>query len=174
MNELQILLLEDDIDDAELIADTIQQGGLKCTITTARSEIPFRKALEQGTPDIILADYALPRFDGIAAMTLAQQMRPGVPVVIISGVIGEELAVEMLRVGASDYILKNRLDRLVPVIVRCVREHQRNRRMIDDIRGCADELRKISSQLAGGARSVDVAPRLEQIAQRLDGTITLT
>jgi DNA-binding NtrC family response regulator len=149
MEPLRILLLEDDTDDAELIGTTIAQAGIKARIKQVQSEVTFQEALDAGRFDIILADFALPRFDGIAAIQAAARRRPEIPVVIISGVIGEDLAVEMLRVGASDYILKSRLDRLVPVIMRCLRESENTRRILTGVRTATAQMRRSIDVLRG-------------------------
>jgi DNA-binding NtrC family response regulator len=167
--KIKILLLEDEVDDAELIEDTLAQGRVDASITHVRSEPTYREALEKGSFDVILADYALPRFDGIAAIEMAQRLRPAVPVVIISGAIGEELAVEMLRIGASDYILKSRPDRLIPVILRCLRESRHTARLSAVVRDCIGELRTIASDLRSGA-SVDsnaLAGQIDQVAEKI-------
>jgi len=120
MGALRILLLEDEPHDAELIERTIVQGGIGCTVTQVRSELMFLTALEQDTFDLILADYSLPRFDGISALQAAKRRLPKTPVIIISGVIGEDLALATMKIGACNYVLKHELDRLVPVIRRCL------------------------------------------------------
>src|SRR5690349_20525557 len=115
MSGVRILLLEDEHHDAELITETIRAAGIDAEITTARSEIAYREALERQAFDVILADYALPRFDGISAIEMATRLQPPVPIIVLSGAIDEELAMRLLRVGASDYVMKSRLDRLGPV-----------------------------------------------------------
>src|SRR4051812_17652079 len=112
MGRLQILLLEDQDDDAELIEETIARAGVSADVTHVRSEFTFLNALHRRRFDLVLADFSLPRFDGISAVRAARLCQPDVPVIIISGVIGEDLAVETLTIGASDYVLKGRLDRL--------------------------------------------------------------
>jgi CheY-like chemotaxis protein len=118
MAPLQILLLEDHDDDAELIEKTIERAGIPAAVKHVRSEFTFLNALQQQPFDIILVDFSLPRFDGISAVRAAKLCRPDAPVVLISGVIGEDLAAETLTIGASDFVLKDRLDRLPAVVQR--------------------------------------------------------
>jgi CheY-like chemotaxis protein len=118
MVPLQILLLEDLDDDAELIDRTIARAGIAAVVKHVRSEFTYLNALQHEQFDIILVDFALPRFDGISAVRAARLCHPDVPVILISGVIGEDLAAETLTIGASDFVLKDRLERLAPVIQR--------------------------------------------------------
>src|SRR5262245_42560605 len=80
----------------------------------------FLAALGDFHPDLILADYSLPSFDGIAALSIAREQCPAVPFVFVSGALGEELAIETLKQGATDYVLKQRLERLVPAVRRAL------------------------------------------------------
>lgn len=121
---LQILLLEDDPVDYELIEATLTRGGIKSSLICAVNRQEFLTQLETAPPDLILADYVVPRFDGLAALGVAQTICPQVPFILVSGVLGEEQAIEALKQGATDYILKQRLDRLVPAIQRARRESQ--------------------------------------------------
>jgi len=118
MASLQILLLEDQDDDAELIERAIAAAGIGAVVKHVRSEFAFLNALHQRRFDLVLVDFSLPRFDGISAVRAARLCHPDVPVILISGVIGEDLAAETLNIGAADFVLKDRLDRLAPVIRR--------------------------------------------------------
>lgn len=82
----------------------------------------FVAAMEQGGFDIILADYALPQFDGLSALAIAKEKCPDIPFIIVSGAIGEELAIEILGSGATDYLLKDHLSRLIPAVHRALKE----------------------------------------------------
>ncbi|MGP1375237.1 MAG: response regulator [Almyronema sp.] len=121
---LQLLLLEDDPIDCELITTTLREGGISLNLTTVTQRQPFQAYLATTVPDLILADYVLPKFDGLAALALAQEMCPQVPFILVSGVLGEEQAIESMRLGATDYVLKQRLERLVPAVRRALRESQ--------------------------------------------------
>src|ERR1700758_412171 len=119
---LRILSLEDDPTDAELVRDTLEVEGLACTLTRVETEPGFVAALQQGAFDLILADYTLPSFDGLSALRIARQQRPDLPFIFVSGTMGEEVAIESLKIGATDYVLKTRLSRLVPSVHRALRE----------------------------------------------------
>jgi sigma-B regulation protein RsbU (phosphoserine phosphatase) len=114
---LQILHLEDNAFDVELIGRELTRGGIDAEVTHAASESAFRDALARGAFDVILADFDLPRFDGIAALQIARNAAPGTPFIFVSGAIGEERAILAMQHGAIDYILKDRIARL-PVAVR--------------------------------------------------------
>jgi PAS domain S-box-containing protein len=118
---LRILLLEDSVQDAELIQDLLEADHFICEITRAQTRAEFVAALEDGGIDLILADYKLPSFDGLSALKLALNSRPDLPFIFVSG-FGEEIAIEALTSGATDYVLKTRLSRLVPSAQRALRE----------------------------------------------------
>lgn len=121
---LRVLHLEDDPIDADLIATMLTEGGIPCAPRRVDSREGFVKALKEGQTDLILADYSLPGFDGIVALELARTMAPDVPFLFVSGTLGEELAIDMMQRGATDYILKQRLGRLVPSVQRALRAFQ--------------------------------------------------
>lgn len=119
---LAILHLEDSAADRELLRELFLAEGLVCEFRAVESRAAFEAALEQGQFDLILSDYSLPGFDGMTALALAQQRRPEIPFVFISGVMGEERAIETLKNGATDYVLKQRINRIVPCVRRALRE----------------------------------------------------
>lgn len=132
--KVRILILEDNPFDNELILHKLTQSGFTYESQTAQNKNAFLKLLEQFVPDIMLADYSLPGFDGLAAMELARQKYENLPVIILSGVIGEERAIETMKAGATDYVLKQNLSRLGPVIRRALREAQevKNRKRAEE------------------------------------------
>jgi len=119
---LNILHLEDNELDAELVAAELEHAGLDCRIRRAGGKAEFTSALGEGKFDLILADYSLPGFDGISALRMVRADGSEVPFLFVTGALGEELAIETLRSGATDYILKDRLARLVPAVRRALRE----------------------------------------------------
>src|ERR1700722_13348186 len=119
---LQILLIEDDLKHAELIQDLLETKGLACEVTRVDTQAALVASLEQGGVDLILADYSLPSFDGISALKLVAEGCPEVPFIFVSGTLGEEVAIEALKIGATDYVLKTRLSRLGPSVLRALRE----------------------------------------------------
>src|ERR1700676_2815493 len=121
-NPLRILSIEDDPKDAELIQDLLATAGIVCEVTRVDTEAALLASVEQGGIDLILADYSLPSFDGISALKVAMKACPDVPFIFVSGTLGEEVAIEALKIGATDYVLKTRLSRLVPSVLRALRE----------------------------------------------------
>ena len=118
---LRILLLEDSIQDAELIQELLEADHFVCEVTRVQTRAEFVAALEDGGIDLVLADYALPSFDGLSALKLTLNARPDLPFIFVSG-FGEEIAIDALTSGATDYVLKTRLSRLVPSVQRALRE----------------------------------------------------
>ena len=119
---LRILLLEDDPTDAALIQELLEADNIACEVTRAQTHTEFLSGLEDPAIELILADYKLPSFDGLSALKLAQDMRPDLPFIFVSGTLGDEVAVESLKIGATDYVLKGRLSRLAPSVKRALRE----------------------------------------------------
>lgn len=123
MTETRILLLEDDPDDAQLTECTLRIGGLSFSLHHVGTKAEFVNQLVKTTPDLILSDYGLPDgFDGFQALEIAQKICPDVPFIVVSGTLGEELAIDSLKRGATDYVLKSRLSRLAPSVHRALRE----------------------------------------------------
>jgi DNA-binding NtrC family response regulator len=121
-SQLRILHLEDDFRDAELIQETLESEGISCQVTCVETEAPFIAWLEKGGFHLIFADYTLPSFDGLSAVKSAHQIQPLVPFIFVSGTMDEEVAIEALKIGATDYVFKTRLSRLVPSVRRALRE----------------------------------------------------
>src|SRR5215813_422267 len=119
---LRILFLEDEPKDAELIHQNLEAEGILCDVARADAQRDFLTFLRQGGFDLILADYTLPLFDGISALKMAQEICPEVPFIFVSGTMGEELAIEALKQGATDYVFKTRLSRIAPSVRRALRE----------------------------------------------------
>ena len=126
MNEaLRILVVEDNASDAELELRELRRSWTAIDFRRAETEAEFRRALVEFQPQVILFDFSLPAgFDGMRALDLAREQAPDVPFVFVSGTIGEDRAVEAMRRGATDYVSKDRLDRLVPVVRRALQEAQ--------------------------------------------------
>src|ERR1700677_449238 len=119
---LRILHLEDDFRDAELVQETLAADGIACQVTRVEAEAHFVACLGQGGFDLIFADYTLPSFDGLSALKIARQTQPYVPFIFVSGTLNEEVAIEALKIGATDYVFKTRLSRIVPAVQRALRE----------------------------------------------------
>src|SRR5687768_5569386 len=104
--EIRVLILEDSVADAELVKYALRDGGLNFTIRRVDSKTQYLTELDENPPDIILLDYALPDFDGFTALTMAQEKFPDIPFIFVTGTLGEEVVIEMLKSGATDYVLK--------------------------------------------------------------------
>jgi PAS domain S-box-containing protein len=123
-----LLHVEDDANDAELIYRELRRAELDFTVTRVETEPAFRAALGgDSLPDVILADYRLPTFDGLTALRISREIAPTVPFIFVSGSLGEERAIEALREGATDYILKDRPGRLGAAVRRALREAEQRR-----------------------------------------------
>src|SRR5438128_134619 len=119
-SRLQILALEDERADVDLILATLAKANIDCQMVQVETEPDFVDALEKGSIDLILSDHSLPTFDGLSALKIAVEKAPGVPFIFVSGSMGEELAIELIKSGATDYVLKDRLSRLAPAVRRAV------------------------------------------------------
>ena len=137
----RILDLEDDPLDTELVQAKLAEDGITCELIRVETREEFVSALESDDFDIIFSDYSLPSFDGLSALKLAKEIRPEVPFILVSGAIGEDRAIEALKSGATDYVLKQRLERLVPAVRRAVREAEERteRRRAEEALGRSEE-----------------------------------
>ncbi len=147
---LRILLLEDDVADAELIKYALSQSGLPHLLERVDGREDYLQSLEKDKPDLILSDYHLPGFDGLEALDLARTLVPDTPFIFVTGTLGEERAIETLKRGASDYVLKNSLPQLVPAVHRALREAEsraERRRAEERLRESHEQLRALSIYL---------------------------
>src|ERR1051326_4115591 len=143
-------MLEDDEADAELIKYALKKGGLSFSLTRVESKEKYLNALEQNPPSLILSDYSLPGFNGHDALALALKKCPETPFVFVTGTMGEEVAIETLKSGATDYVLKTRLSRLMPAVSRALREateRAQHRRAEEQLRESHEQLRALSVYL---------------------------
>lgn len=127
MAPLHFLLLEDNAFDAELVSTTLENSDLDCIFTMVETQAAFESVLSAHPIDLVFADYSLPTFDGLRAIELVVQKYPYIPCILISAVLGEDRAIEALKSGAADYVLKQRLERLVPATKRALREFKERR-----------------------------------------------
>ena len=121
-DSLHILNLEDSVEDAELNQAMVSARWPGCELLRVDNRADFISALDQGGFDLILSDFTMPGFDGLQALELARKKRPEIPFLFVSGTIGEDTAIEALKNGATDYVLKHRLVRLIPAVDRARRE----------------------------------------------------
>lgn len=119
---LRILIVEDEARDATLVEHTLKEGGFECAFRRVDNEEEFLRELEQFQPSVILSDHGLPAFDGFSALSLAQKRSPDVPFIFVTGSLGEEMTIKALKSGATDFVLKHRLNTLAPAVHRALRQ----------------------------------------------------
>ena len=151
--ELRILILEDVPTDAELIQFELTEAGTTFIPMCVADKASYLKALDEFSPDIILSDYSLPSFDGISALKIAVSKCPDVPFIFVSGALGEETAIELLKQGATDYVLKSRLSRLAPAVTRALQEVEERR----ERKAAEEALKKREQALELKTRSLEEA-----------------
>jgi PAS domain S-box-containing protein len=141
MSALRILLLEDDPSDAELIRATLEADQIVCDVNVVKTRVEFLSGLKTQEIGLVLADYKLPSFDGLSALKLSLSVRPELPFIFVSGTFGEESAIEALKIGATDYVLKTRLSKLVPAVRRALREKEERQKGEDALRQLREQAR---------------------------------
>ncbi|HEX9374234.1 MAG TPA: response regulator [Roseiflexaceae bacterium] len=187
--ELRILVLEDDRNDADLAIATLERAGYACCWDLVADRGAFLKHLDDQEYDLVLSDYNLPAFDGLTAVQLLRERDPDIPFILVSGMLGEETAIESLKTGATDYVVKSHLARLAPVVARALRERdeQRQRRQAEaglrraearyrdlfenandmiytrDLVGNFTSVNGMSEQLTGYTRAELLAMNIEQL-----------
>lgn len=168
---MKILHLEDDAGDAELVREIIRAEWPQCEITCVSSRFAFAGELHRGRYDVILSDFALVSFTGLEALQLAKERVPDTPFIFLSGTIGEDQAIDALRAGAEDYILKDRLKRLNPAIARARRETE-ERKQRREAEQRIRELAEFLNQAREAVIVIDLEGRItfwNQGAERLSG-----
>jgi len=144
---LRILHLEDSPSDSELAREHLAAEGIPCVVRRVETEGDYRSALQAGGVDLILADYQLPGFDGLAAFALARQCCPEIPFIMLTGKLGEEYAIDTLKLGVTDYVLKQSLaSRLAPAVRRALaeqRERAQRREAEEQLRRHRDHLEEL-------------------------------
>jgi diguanylate cyclase (GGDEF)-like protein len=173
--ELRLLLVEDSIADSELTLWRLKQAGYACTFQRVVSEAEMRAALRASLPDLILSDFSLPGFDGLSALAIARAEAPDVPFIFLSGTIGEERAIEALKRGAIDYVLKTNPKRLVPAVQRALAEAASRRarqlaeRRVARLTGVLQMLSGINSALVRIRNREEIMTETCRLARRVGG-----
>jgi two-component system cell cycle sensor histidine kinase/response regulator CckA len=153
---LRVLIVEDSEDDALLLSRELRRGGYTVRYRTVDTADAFREALAQESWDIILADYNMPQFSGLAALRVLQELHQDIPFLVVSGFIDENVAVAAMKSGAHDYLMKDNLKRLVPAVERELREAQvrrERRQAAEALRAAVPRLRQANDSLLYLARS---------------------
>jgi diguanylate cyclase (GGDEF)-like protein/PAS domain S-box-containing protein len=164
LEEIKLLIVEDVEVDAELAIRELAKAGLSCKVVRVDTEPDYLRELTDFAPDLILCDFTLPRFDGMSALALARDRRPDTPFIFVSGTIGEEVAIESLKRGADDYVLKTNLARLPSAVTRALQqaEERRNSRKTeaelaivrDRTNSIFDSLRDVVWSVSPGLRQI--------------------
>jgi len=166
---LRILHLEDDCNDADLVRETLAAGGIACNATCVATQEEFVAAIAGGSFDLVFADYTLASFDGMSALKIVQQSLPDVPFIFVTRTLGEETAVEALKLGATDYVSKTRLSRLVPSVRRALWEAAERRALkhsADALRAREEQLRTIIDCLEGFVWSANADGEVDFLNQK--------
>ena len=153
VKSLRILSLEDDANDRRLMAAMLERDGLDCELVSAQSRKEFETGLKREKYDLIMSDFTLPDYDGREALQAAKKAQPETPFILISGTIGEERAVEMLKSGATDCVLKDKMGRLGAVVRRALAEAEERvklRAAEEAVRTQARQLRALAGKLEAG------------------------
>src|SRR5687767_2196419 len=169
---IRALFLEDDRADIELSRALLTNAGLTVDVVAVDSGEAFTAALEEGAFDLILSDYLLPNYDGLSALKLARERTPETPFIIVSGFLGEERAIDTLKSGATDYVLKQRLDRLVPAVERALKE-VRERKAREEAQRERERLIERERHLAQRLRGMTEASLAIASALSLDDVLQL-
>ena len=165
VGNLKILILEDVEFDAELIVHEMRREGIDFISRRVETEEGYVNALEDFSPDVVLVDHSLPQFDGVTALEILKEKTPDTPLIFVSGKIGDEFAVDVLKKGAADYVFKNNLSKLVPAIERALKE----RSELLERRKAEEELKTAYNDME--VRIQNRTRELSQINQRLLGEI---
>src|SRR5688572_6674620 len=158
---IRVLLTEDVVADAELEVRELKRAGLRFVHRVVDSEPAFVAALREFAPDVILSDFSMPGFDGMAALALAREICPDTPFVFVSGTIGEEYAIRALRNGATDYVLKSNLVRLPAAVERALQDSEERaarRKAEHELNETRSRLDSIVSSLSDVVWSVSIRP----------------
>jgi DNA-binding NtrC family response regulator len=155
--KLHLLLVEDSPEDAALIQRELERAGYDVASERVETESAFRQALTQATWDAILCDFTLPQFSGENALRIVRETDADLPFIYVSGTIGEDVAVEAMKSGAQDYVLKHNLKRLAPAVARELREARGRRekrvleadreRLITELRAALMDVKRLSGLL---------------------------
>jgi putative two-component system response regulator len=152
--KLNILMLEDSSAAAELIERELRKAEIRFSTRRVSTKEDFLKSLDDFCPDLILGEYKLPLFDGFAALALAREKCPDAPFVLVSGAINEDLAVEALKRGATDYIFKDNLSRLVPAVVRALIEKEERARRQAAEKGLKQSYERLQKAMDGTIHAI--------------------
>lgn len=166
LQQLRILHLEDNSFDAEIIRKTLENEGVNCLVKRIETKELFIQELQHHTYDMIFSDYMMPSFTALDALKIIQDKNDSTPFLIISGAIGEETAIDAIKLGATDYVLKNRLVRLVPALRRIIEDREKKLALSvaeRNVAGSHAELAALVSSAIDGVMSITPQGRIRII-----------
>lgn len=167
---LNLLIVEDSPNDAELVIATLRHAGFAPTTQQVETEADFLAALKK-SPDIILSDYSMPQFNGLRAAELLQASGLNIPFILISGTVGEDAAVEAMKRGAADYLLKDRLARLGQAVEQALEQKRlraEHKRADEEIRRQLQELQRWHEAMLGREeRILELKHEINELLDRL-------
>ncbi len=169
MEHLRLLLLEDSENDALLLRHQLEHSGVAFELRRIQTEAELLASLEEGGWSLVIGDYHLPGFNGLAALRIVRNHDPDLPFIMVSGTKGEEFAVEAMRAGAGDYVTKDNLSRLVPAIERelgALAERRARREAKEALRRSEEELRAFFENAAVGVAELDAQSRILRVNRR--------
>lgn len=154
---LKTLCIEDSKDDLDLVVSALKRGGLDPEVTQVQSAKELRECLKDSQWKIIISDFALPGFNGFEALKIVKEGQVDIPFIMVSGTIGEEVAVEAMRAGAHDYLMKDNLNRLVPVVLRELKDFEERKALQAEIANREELLRQAQKMEAIGSLAGGIA-----------------
>jgi signal transduction histidine kinase len=166
---LRILMVEDVPVDAELIGDELRSSGIDFDVLRVYERDRLIEAFEAFRPDIVLSDYRLPAFDGMEVLAIARKLAPDVPFIFVTGALGEDHAVELMKRGATDFVLKDRLSRLPLCVKRALQEteERRHRRQAEaELEGYRHHLEELVKERTGQLEAANAQLRVEIVERR--------
>ncbi|HWI40714.1 MAG TPA: ATP-binding protein [Verrucomicrobiae bacterium] len=185
-HNLRLLLVEDSEDDAFLLVRELRRGGIEALLRRVETAAELEDSLQEGAWDAVISDFKLPGFDGFDALRIVRRIDPDIPFILVSGVLGEEIAVQAMRAGAQDYMIKGNLGRLAPALDRELRDARtrREKRRVDEaLYESEQRFRSLASNLPGAtyrcrcdeARTMEyVSPGIEGLTGRSAGELQET
>ena len=168
---LRVLMVEDSEDDVLLMVRALKKGGYDPVYERVEDATAMRKALKKKTWDVILCDYQMPKFNGLAAIALLKKTGIDIPLIMVSGAIGEETAVECMKVGAQDYAMKGNLSRLVPAIERELKEAEsrsKKKKAEEALRASEEKYRSLLDNASDAIFLADVEGNLQEANKKAE------
>lgn len=160
--KLRILMVEDEAHDAALVEHSLKEGGFQFSLKRVDTEGEYLKELERFRPSVILSDHGLPAFDGFSALSIAQKRAPDVPFIFVTGSLGEEMTIQALKSGATDFVLKHRLSTLSAAVHRALRQadFRQQRRKAEEALLTSEERYRTLVELSPDALFVQIDERI--------------